>query len=40
VTGGALVMGSIMKLTTTITSITAPTTGRVIPTTAASPVVV
>jgi hypothetical protein len=36
--GGTVVMGSIMKLTTTITSITAPTTGLAIPATAASPV--
>src|SRR6267378_6111140 len=35
VIGGALVVGSIMKLTTTTTSITAPTTGLTIPATAA-----
>jgi hypothetical protein len=38
--GGTLVAGSIRKLTTTTTSITAPTTDLGIPSTAASPVVV
>src|SRR5260370_14552642 len=38
--GGTVVMGSIMKLTTTIASITAPITGLAIPATAASTVVV
>jgi hypothetical protein len=40
VIGGTVEMGGIRKLTTTITSITAPTTGLAIPATAASTVVV